>query len=104
MPPCGMYAMTGIPCPTCGCTTAVSYIAHGNLAMAFYTQPFGAIVGLLAILIGTLSLVGLVSGRWIGPSMFTLNWYWRSIFTASAVVLGAAWIYKILMIKLGYSG
>jgi hypothetical protein len=104
LPPCGMLALTGYPCPTCGCTTAVSYIAHGHWVMAFYTQPFGAAVGLLALAIALLSLIGLLTGRWIGPSMFLLNWYWRTIVAASLTLLAAAWIFKILLVKLGHSG
>src|SRR4051812_30504606 len=31
LPPCGWLAVTGCPCPMCGCTTAVSHFVHGQL-------------------------------------------------------------------------
>ena len=48
LPPCGFLATTGYPCPTCGCTTAVSNFSHGHILRSFLTQPFGFAVALLA--------------------------------------------------------
>src|SRR5689334_8979719 len=31
LPPCGFLVMTGLPCPTCGMTTAFAYATHGRL-------------------------------------------------------------------------
>ncbi|MEI8196089.1 MAG: DUF2752 domain-containing protein, partial [Phycisphaerae bacterium] len=44
LPPCGFYFTTGVPCPTCGCTTAVCWFAHGHVLQSLYVQPFGALV------------------------------------------------------------
>ena len=30
LPPCGFYTEYGWPCPTCGYTTAVTHVAHGQ--------------------------------------------------------------------------
>ncbi len=96
-----MLRFTGVPCPTCGCTTAVSYVAHGDPVKAFITQPFGALVGILGIVLGVMSLVGIVTGKWMGPSAFILNWYWRSIFFVCLALLSLAWIYKIVAVRWG---
>ncbi|MBN1505362.1 MAG: DUF2752 domain-containing protein, partial [Sedimentisphaerales bacterium] len=40
--PCGMKQRTGLPCPTCGMTTAVLAFARGDLPTSFYVQPAGA--------------------------------------------------------------
>jgi hypothetical protein len=37
--PCGMKQRWGLPCPTCGMTTAVLAFARGAILTAFYTQP-----------------------------------------------------------------
>lgn len=55
MTPCAWPAVFGIPCPTCGMTTAFAHAADGNVVAALRTQPFG---GLLAI--------GLAVGFWTG--------------------------------------
>jgi hypothetical protein len=102
--PCGFFRITGMPCPTCGCTTAVSHFAHGNLAMSLFTQPFGFYVALVATLMIPLTAVGIVTGRWKGPSMFWLSWYWRAWVFGSILILVASWLYKIWLIKSGLSG
>jgi hypothetical protein len=102
IPPCGFYHLTGIPCPGCGCTTAVTWLAHGRLDMAFYTQPFGATVGLLAVAAVVLGAIGLLSGRWVGPKPFTLQWHLPKILWGGGLWLGLAWAYKIAMVLSGH--
>jgi hypothetical protein len=102
--PCGWYKATGIPCPTCGCTTAVTYFAHGNWGMSFYTQPFGFTVGLVAAMLIPLTSVGMITGRWLGPSSFWLSWHWRMWVYGGILLLVAAWVYKIWLVKSGLSG
>ena len=75
--PCNWQQTLGIPCPTCGCTTAVAYFAHAHPLKSFLTQPFGFAVALLATLLLPLTFWGLLTGQWKGPSMFTLGWYWQ---------------------------
>src|ERR1043165_7524101 len=58
LPPCGFFQTTGIPCPTCGCTTAVTWFAHASPLKSFLTQPFGFAVALLAALLVPPSLWG----------------------------------------------
>ena len=101
MPPCGFYTLTGYPCPTCGCTTAVSHFAHGHVVTSFLTQPFGFTVALVALIAGALSLVGLITGKWFGPAMFTLQWYWRVWVFGGIGMLVFGWVYKCMMIRLG---
>lgn len=102
LPPCGMYVVTGIPCPTCGCTTAVTWLAHGHLLKAIVTQPFGAAVGLAAVAGAFLGLVGLATGRWTGPSMFFFQWHWPSLMIGTGLLLLAGWVYKIYAVKHGF--
>ncbi len=101
LPPCAFLATTGFPCPTCGCTTAVSHFAHGPFAASFVAQPFGFLVGLVAALLLPLTLAGMISGRWLGPSMFTLGWYWRTWMYGGIAMLILAWIYKAIMVRAG---
>jgi hypothetical protein len=48
--PCGMKQRTGLPCPTCGMTTAVLAFARGDLGTAFYTQPAAALLCSLLVI------------------------------------------------------
>ncbi len=96
-PPCPFYRRYDIPCPTCGYTTAVSHVAHGQWIAAIVTQPAGATIGFLVLSAFILGTVGLLSGRWYGPSLFWLGWRLeRIIIVATAIFIGA-WVYKVLV-------
>jgi hypothetical protein len=99
--PCGMYATTGVPCPTCGCTNAVTWFVHGHPLKDAITQPFGALFGLVAVVMLVLSLVGLVTGRWYGPQPFTVAWYWRGLLLFGLTTLVGGWMYKIVAVRWG---
>jgi hypothetical protein len=99
LPPCGFYTEYGWPCPTCGYTTAVTHVAHGQWLTALATQPGGAMVGFLAVASVILGSVGLTTGRWYGPGYFWFAWNWRKILIGTLVVVLAAWGYKILIMS-----
>jgi hypothetical protein len=99
--PCGWYTTWGFPCMTCGCTTAVSHFAHGQLIASFVTQPFGFTVGLVAAILVPLTLIGVATGKWRGPSMFTINWYWRYWLYGGIGILLGAWVYKVWAVRHG---
>ena len=42
--PCGFALRTGLPCPTCGMTTAFAHVMHGHPGKAFIVQPAGALM------------------------------------------------------------
>src|SRR5512136_652854 len=50
MPPCSSVLLTGLPCPTCGMTTAFSWVMHGHLWLAAKAQPAGLLSCLATIL------------------------------------------------------
>lgn len=63
LPPCTIYFLTGRPCPSCGLTTSVSAILHGQFALAWWANPIGYLVVAAAVVVGLNSLLTLVSGR-----------------------------------------
>ncbi len=56
MDACNWPKVYHIPCPTCGCTTAATHLVHLQPLQAFSTQPFGATLALLGILLAILAL------------------------------------------------
>lgn len=92
--PCSMVALVGLPCPTCGMTTAFSHTVRGQLWAAFLAQPFGLLLALAVVGVLILSLHSLVSGkRW------TVNWYRISpgwSLTLAICLFGLAWLFKII--------
>jgi len=94
-PACGFRMVTGLPCPTCGMTTAFAWMAHGHPLKAIAAQPLGALLctGVAAGLV--IGLISLFTGR-----VFEVDWYrfspvWLA-FGVGAAVFGA-WAVKLAM-------
>lgn len=49
MPPCGFMLRSGLPCPTCGMTTAFSHFVRGHLIESFMVQPGGFVFAVLSM-------------------------------------------------------
>ncbi|WP_432797635.1 DUF2752 domain-containing protein [Poriferisphaera sp. WC338] len=67
MPVCGFKLHTGLPCLTCGMTTAFTHATHGHLLTAFYTQPFGAALAIATAAFFLISLWSLITGMSLAP-------------------------------------
>jgi hypothetical protein len=85
LPPCGLLQMTGMPCPTCGMTTAFAHMARGQVVSAVRVQACGAA---LFVLTATAALVGAVQavrGRDIlGRLRWRMWWLWALLAAATA--------------------
>nr|WP_228122358.1 DUF2752 domain-containing protein [Saccharothrix syringae] len=46
LPPCPLYALTGIQCPACGSTRMVHALLHGDLAAAWHFNAVMLVAGL----------------------------------------------------------
>jgi hypothetical protein len=49
LPPCGFYVVFHKPCPSCGMTTAFTWMMHGHPVRALQAQPAGVAVFLAAM-------------------------------------------------------
>jgi hypothetical protein len=63
LPPCTIYYLTGRLCPSCGLTTSVSAIVHGQFALAWRANPIGFLIAAGAVAVACNSLMALVWGR-----------------------------------------
>jgi hypothetical protein len=94
LPPCSLVQYGGIPCPTCGMTTAFASTVRGYWLGAVLAQPFGFVAALACVLSVPLSLAVLISGK-----VWRINWYRIS---PNRVVVGIiaffvlAWGFKII--------
>lgn len=93
LPPCGFLESTGLPCPTCGMTTAFSLMAHGHPLAALRVQPAGAV--LFVLVLGT--MLAAWRAVWTGR-LPRINWDWlgtgRGLATMGVVFFGG-WAWKI---------
>lgn len=93
LPPCGMEAAFGVPCMTCGMTTAFARAADADLLGSFKTQPMGALlaVGCAVCFWGFLTdaVMGTSLSRFAGGLLRA-----RVLWSLAGLTL-AAWGYKV---------
>jgi hypothetical protein len=88
---CGWPVHYGIPCPTCGCTTAACLLVHGRIVDAFVTQPFGAAFTAIGLLFGVHGVLCLLRARSFVDILVRLS-FWRWVSGAIALLL-VSWLY-----------
>lgn len=101
LPECGFVIATGLPCATCGCTTAFAHAADGSLLISLMTQPFGAVLAIALAMMTLIAGWSAFSGMRLEPLArvmatkgFVLSW---------VVLLLAAWGYKAAAVAMSGS-
>ena len=92
--PCGLYVGTGIPCATCGMTTAMSLAAQGQLAAAFYIQPAGALLAIALAAVAVVAAWALATGMDVARLAGQLARP-RTVVAMVGVIL-LAWVYTTI--------
>lgn len=93
MTPCAWPVVFGIPCPTCGMTTAFAHAADGAPVAALRAQPLGGLMALGAATGFWAGLHGCVFGSRIGRVYGTL--LRRRVLWGVVALTAAAWGYAI---------
>jgi len=70
LPQCGFEVMTGLPCPTCGMTTAFAYTVRGRFIEAIHAQLAGFVLAIGVACAGIVTLLATVTGK-----LPAINWY-----------------------------
>ncbi|MCG3128749.1 MAG: hypothetical protein CHACPFDD_03640 [Phycisphaerae bacterium] len=91
--PCGMLVVTGLPCPTCGMTTAFAHAVRGRWLRAAYAQPAGFVLALAAGATAVLAGRGALTGRF--PDLERWGLGPQRLFVALLVLLIAGWAFKL---------
>ena len=94
MPRCSWPLLYGIPCPTCGATTAACHVVHGNLIRGLVAHPFGALLVASGIVLGLMALWCLLRGRSFFDLCLQLPLA-RLLIGGTALLL-LSWLYKYL--------
>tara|TARA_B100001750_G_C15290764_1_gene487184 strand:+ start:225 stop:683 length:459 start_codon:yes stop_codon:yes gene_type:complete len=64
-PPCSFLQLTGYPCPSCGMTTAFSYLAKVQVLQSFQVNPGGCLIGIVSLLAIPWVFISAGMGRFI---------------------------------------
>ena len=63
LPACSSVVTTGYPCPTCGLTTSMAAMAHGQIGLAVQAHPFGVIAFVAAAALAVGGILEVFTGR-----------------------------------------
>lgn len=89
---CGFKQKYGLPCPTCGMTTAVLAFAQGRILEAFYIQPAAGLLCCALVAAAVLALLIAVFGVYFGfLESFFAEVKVRYIILALIVIIAAGW-------------
>ena len=94
--PCGFLLTTGMPCPSCGMTTAYAELMHGRILRGFLVQPAGAVLCLATIFLAMLGTVVVWTGRGVAIPWYRIQPRWILI-VGLGLLLGS-WAYKMAVI------
>jgi hypothetical protein len=89
--PCGFKQRYGLPCPSCGMTTAMIAFAKGDVLSAFYIQPAAAVFCSAVVLVVMFAFVMAVFGTDFGLIGYLSEQLKvkHIIFTAIVIMCGA---------------
>jgi Protein of unknown function (DUF2752) len=65
LPPCSFYAMTGLPCPSCGFTTSFSLLMHADPVNSLKANTVGALLAAFCLVVVPWSLISALRGRYM---------------------------------------
>jgi len=90
LPACSFEARTGLPCPSCGMTTSMAAMAHGQVGAALSAHPFGVVAFLAVLALAGVGMVELATGFdvlararprlwwvWVGLAILFGGWLWK---------------------------
>ncbi len=86
IPVCGFKALTGLPCPGCGMTRALSSLLVGDVSSAFYFHP---LVFVLLAVVGVVAVMHLVLRRDIRPTWAV------SVLVVFGLLSLALWVFRL---------
>jgi hypothetical protein len=89
---CGFKQKTGLPCPTCGMTTATLAFAQGKIREAFYIQPACGLFCCVAVIAAILAFIAAAFGvyfRFIGRFFEQVKL--RYLILAIMIIVAAGW-------------
>lgn len=65
LPPCSFKTLVGVPCPSCGMTTAWAHGMRGEIGGALRANVGGTLLCLLDLVVVPWLLVSALVGRWV---------------------------------------
>lgn len=94
LPPCALKLLAGIPCPSCGMTTSISLLMHGEMTAAWRANWAGVVVAALGMAT-TSWMLALAAGFPAGR--FTVDETVKWLTVAGVLTAVARWLLQGLL-------
>ena len=94
MEPCSWAVSGGLPCPTCGVTTAACHLVHLSPFQAVATQPFGAALAGFGIWLAAVAGISLIRRSSFVDKLARLPY--ATLLISGILLLLGSWFYKYL--------
>ena len=92
--PCLFRMFIRIPCPSCGLTTSISHLLHGDILKSFVIHPLGPTFFVLLVIIIIQSIRGLIKGlAWWNVT--EKRWFQNLILCGIGLYLGI-WVMRLI--------
>ena len=72
LPPCTFQVMTGVPCPSCGLTTSMALLAHGDVRNSLRANAAGTVLALFWLALIPWCLISALVRRYL--MVVSLEW------------------------------
>ena len=93
MHPCGFKQEYGLPCPTCGITTAAVTFVQGRIFESFYIQPAGALLCCLLVFAAFFALMTAAFGIYFDfVERLLAAVKLKYLILALVIIIGAGWM------------
>lgn len=89
--PCSFLVRTGWPCPSCGLTTSIASLLHGQVGRAFGAHPFGPVLLALLALLAGVGAAEAAAGRDVLARLRPRVWW----ILAGLAGMVAGWLYLL---------
>jgi hypothetical protein len=91
--PCPLRALTGLPCPLCGMTTAATGLASGDLGAALAANPFVLLLGGFTLVMAVLMAARALG--WLGPPAQWPESRRRQSYWVVGALAAASWAFQL---------